>query len=270
MHTYTTLGGREISLPALPKKVSAFIARCQEMLDLASAKPAELVRLIYGPENPILDHEQAPGISMVTPAVFADPIRGTVYRVLADILFRKEVAAKGQDPTAIFAAYTVDVPTAAKELGLTQPAIRAAIDSWKLGAVYRNGQWWLRPESLASYKVSKAGRPKKASPAGRTVLAKVGGAPGASLSVRVAGGELVRVRGQDAREFPEGWTSALVKTTSEAGVRVVRIEPSDTEETIEHHNLFVKGPFRIASKWNNTRDANRHWRENAPPVTARK
>lgn len=257
MNTHTTLSGRAIEYPDPTPAEAAFLARVRAAVDDPTVSSNDLLALIYGPENPVLDHDFLPGRAWVTPRVLDNPL----YRVLADLHGVKEVRLGLLDVEKAHATYTVPVPDAARQLGVTQQAVRAAIDGWRLAAVFRGGQWWLRPESLASFQVSKAGRPRK-TPAG--VSARVGGAKGASLSVRIEGGELAAEGKEDGAtvgRFPAGWTRAVVKTTSDKGTRAFEIEPAPGESgAIEHAGLYVRGPFKVAKKHNATAAANAAWR----------
>ena len=94
---------------------------------------------------------------MVTREAFENP----VYRVMTELLFRKELAVANQTVDTVAAAHTVSVKEAARQLGITEASVRAAIAGRKLAAWMRNGQWYLRPESVASYKVSNRGRKKR-------------------------------------------------------------------------------------------------------------
>ncbi|HEV3386377.1 MAG TPA: hypothetical protein VG097_16260 [Gemmata sp.] len=58
------------------------------------------------------------------------------------------------------AQFTVSVQEAAKQLDITPGAVRAAIAAKKLSGWLRNGQWYLHPNAIASYKVSNRGRKK--------------------------------------------------------------------------------------------------------------
>jgi hypothetical protein len=249
MSIYTTLNGYKIELGELEQPHAEFLARVEAAVADSKTKLPQVIALVYGAENPILDQHRLPGRSMVTQAVLDNPL----YHVLCDLIGRKEVACGAVDLEKAHAAYTVDVPTAAKQLDITLPAVRAAIDSRRLPAVYRGGQWWLRPEAIASFVVSKAGRPKKLQKL-PIVTAKVGGSKGASLSVRINDGKMF------GGQFSNGWTTAIIKTTSDAGTRAFVIEPSTDTDSIEHGELFIRGGFKIVKKLNQTAAAQAEWK----------
>jgi hypothetical protein len=106
------------------------------------------------------------------------------------------------------------------------------------------------------------------------VTARVGGAKGkgASLSVRIVGGNLLLDRKDleaTLARFPADWTSAVVRTTSDDGTRAFVIEPAAGEPgVIEHAGLYVRGPFRITKRINNSKAAGEAWRAAGRPAPA--
>jgi|SRR5262245_1936193 len=158
MASYTALSGETIRFPDPDPVTADFLARARVAASDLTVSINDMIELVYGPDNPLLDKTILPGRPMVTKAVFVNP----VYHVLADLIGVKRVQLGLLDMAAARAAYTLSVPEAAKRLGITPAAVRAAITGKRLGAIYENGQWWLRPESVASYKVSNRG-PKRAS-----------------------------------------------------------------------------------------------------------
>jgi hypothetical protein len=269
MNTYALLSGEVVEYPNQPAAVNAFLARVMAAANDATVSPADLLALVYGTENPILDTTGVPGRAIVTKTVFDNP----VYRVLADLVGRKQLLVAGQTPEQAAAAYTVSVKDAADQLGLTESSVRTAIVNRKLSATKRNGDWYIRPESVASYKVSNRGR-KKAPPAEHAPPADVtvvcGNKPGGSLSVLIANAELVIDGKKDGNtvlaHFPPGWTRAAVKTTTARGVRVFELEPAgeaadaELSHEVEHLGFTVAGEFKIVRKHNATEAANAVWK----------
>lgn len=158
MPTYQLLSGETIEYPTPAPPVADFLARVLHAAGDPAVDVNGMIELIYGPANPILDITLVPGRPMVTKAVFDNPI----YHVLSDQIGRKQVQLGRLDMAAVREAYNVSVPEAARRLGITPAAVRAAITARRLSGMYDNGQWWLRPESIASYKVSNRG-PRRAS-----------------------------------------------------------------------------------------------------------
>ena len=156
MNTYRLLSGQNIEYPDPSPPVARFLARVRLAANDPNVSLSGLIELIYGPDNPLLDNMMLPGRSMVTKAVFANP----VYHVMADQIGVKEVQLGLLDMNAARECYTLSVPQAAKRLGITPSAVRSAINAHRLAGMYDNGQWWIRPESVDSYKVSTRG-PKR-------------------------------------------------------------------------------------------------------------
>jgi uncharacterized protein YunC (DUF1805 family) len=261
MPNYLLSSGEVIEYPTPAPHVAAFIGRVKAAAESPDAKPAALLALVYGTENPILDVTSQPGYAMIGAKQLADPL----YHVLADMVFRAQLRAVGQTAEDVYATYTVSVAEAAEQLGITVASVRAAITARKLAAVMRNGQWYLRPESVASYKVSNRGRKKAAvEPATADVQVRCGSAEGGSLSVRIVGGELkVDAKKGDAvlAHFPAGWSRALLKATTKQGVRVFELEPAPGESgEVEHLGLYARGPFRVVKTHTATRTANAVWK----------
>jgi hypothetical protein len=162
MNFYKLVSGETIRYSDPPPAVATFLARVRLAAQDPTVSIGQLIDLVYGPDNPLLDHTVFPGRGMVTAAVHADPI----YRVMRDQIALKEAVAGTFNPADARKAYTLSVPKTSKKLGISPAAVRLAISNQKLAAVYDNGQWWIRPESVASYKVSNrgpkaAGRPRR-------------------------------------------------------------------------------------------------------------
>ncbi len=160
MPIYKLMSGETVEYPPPAPDVVAHLAR----LHAAAADPGvdvnRMIELVYGDENPILDRTLVPGRPMVTRAIFDNP----VYRIMADLIGVKQVQLGFLDPALAEAAYAISVSEAAKQLGITESSVRAAIASRKLAARMRNWQWYTRPEAVAGYKVSNRGRKKTGTP----------------------------------------------------------------------------------------------------------
>jgi hypothetical protein len=156
MHAYTLLSGETIQYTDPPADVASFLAKVR----LAAANPNvdlnQLTLLIYSPENPLLDTTILPGRAMVTQKTFDNP----VYHILTDQIGLKQIQLGLVTKEIWESKYTVSVQEAAKQLDLTPGAVRAAIAAKKLSGWLRNGQWYLHPNAIASYKVSNRGRKK--------------------------------------------------------------------------------------------------------------
>jgi hypothetical protein len=273
MNTYKLQNGETIEYPDPPRPVADFLARVRIAANDPTVSLDALISLIYGPENPLLDHTMLPGRAMVTKDAFANP----VFHVMQDQIGIKREQLGLYDPVAARAAHTLSVPDVAKELGISPSAVRQAIAAHRLGAMYDNGQYWIHPNSVASYKVStrgpkRAGTPRRAGPA--VVWVAAGGKKGASLSIRVEGGELVplaKTAGTVEGYLPTGWKRAVVRTTSKTGSRAFVIEPAArAQEKIEHNGLYVIGAFKVVRKANSTKAAQTLWRAAGDGATTAK
>jgi excisionase family DNA binding protein len=140
--------------------VREFLQALQATVDDASASVGDLVELLYSADNPLLDPPgPAPGRGVVTRRALADPS----YLVMLDLLDRKRVQRGALDRAAARAAASVSVSEAASRLGVSTSAVRQAIARGTLAAVKQGGTWWLTPEAVATYRVSRTG-PAPAAP----------------------------------------------------------------------------------------------------------
>ncbi|MBO0700484.1 MAG: hypothetical protein J2P46_18950, partial [Zavarzinella sp.] len=174
MNTYKLQNGETIEYPDPSRPVADFLARVRIAANDPTVSLDTLIGLIYGPENPLLDHAMLPGRAMVTKEVFANP----VYHVMQDQIGVKREQIGLYDPAAARAAHSLSVQDVAKELGITPAAVRQAIAARRLPAMYDNGQWWVMPQAVASYKVSTRGPKRADTPrraAGAGVRVAVGG-----------------------------------------------------------------------------------------------
>ena len=152
MH-YTTVNNRVVEYNDRDAAEVAFLAKLEALVVDDSVSPDQMRAFFYGVENPTLDPHALPGHAVITKASLRDPI----FRIGIDCLTRKEIRAGRIDLAQMQAGYTLDVPTAAEQLGVSPQAVRAGIDSFKYDALFAKGQWWMRPETVASLKLSRAG-----------------------------------------------------------------------------------------------------------------
>ncbi len=131
----------------------AFLAKLEALLVDDSVSPDQMGAVFYGVENPALDPHALPGRAVITKASLRDPL----FLIGIDCLSRKDIRLGRIDLAQAHAAYTVDVPTAAEQLGVSPQAVRAGIDSFKYDALFAKGQWWMRPEAVASLRLSRVG-----------------------------------------------------------------------------------------------------------------
>jgi hypothetical protein len=151
---YVTLEGREIEYTEPVGELADFMKRLEAAVFDPQIDSAKLNNLIFSAENPLLDRTVRPGKAVVTRKVYDNPL----YTIMGDLIGRKDVQLGLLDVEKAFAGYTVDIPTAAMELGISEEAVQHAIESYKLPAVFRDQQWWLDPKSFAGYKLATAMR----------------------------------------------------------------------------------------------------------------
>jgi excisionase family DNA binding protein len=260
---HTCVNGERITYGPLGPAEAAFLERVRQ----ASVDPAvtenDLIALIYGRDNPLLDHTMLPGHAMVTGAAFEHP----AYQVMVDLLGWKRVQLGTLDLAAARARFTLSVADAAEVLGITPQAVRKAIKARHL-ASWRDGeQLFLDPRSVAAFKTTRAtsyqgqgvGKPPR-------LAVRVGNAPGVSFKLKhpgeledrtSAGGNVVA--GALAR-----WKRVAVITSAEEGDRKGQrffvLEPGSEETELALGDFYVRGRFTVVEKINNSAKARDAWK----------
>ena len=156
MIDYKTINNRIITYPTPTPEEGAFLSRVQAAVTDDTVTSAQMLSLVYGPDNPLLDRSGP--LPLVTRATLDNPL----HNVFVDMLTLKDIRLGRLDIEKLHSAYTVDVPSAAAQLGVTPQAIRAGIDAGKCDALFARGQWWFRPEAIDSLRLSWGGRIRKA------------------------------------------------------------------------------------------------------------
>lgn len=253
MPLHTTIYGRDISYDSGSDQVEQFLRRLKAAANDAEVSHDQMIALVYGPENPILDHQMAPGRSMVTKEVLGSPL----YKVMTDLLGLKQVNLGLLDLEKIRASYTLDVAAVAGRIGKTVQAVRNMIESDRLPGLWHKGQWWVNPESLTRLIESESIQVKAEN---QPVEFNMGSVPGASMSIRCFGGELV-IQGKKSNlvhgKFPAKWERAVVKTTTDDGARAFELLPDMGPGELKHKDMWIRGPFRVSKKVN--RNAQEFW-----------
>jgi excisionase family DNA binding protein len=218
-----------------------------------------LIALIYGRTNPLLDHAMVPGHSMVTAAVFENPI----YHVLTDLLGRKRVQVGTLDLAAARARFTMTVGEAAERLGVNATAVRKAIAARRLVAWKDGPAWWLDPTTVDSFQLARRGLPPR-------LEVRMGNAPGVALRVKYPGD----LEGEDrpAANTVAGtithWKRVAVLTSmerddGEKGQRLFILEPGGKESEVKAGDFYVRGRF-TTKKVNSSERAREQWKEFEP------
>ncbi|MBI4082428.1 MAG: helix-turn-helix domain-containing protein [Candidatus Lambdaproteobacteria bacterium] len=149
MIQHETLSGHKLAYREPQAGVQAFLNRLLAATDDANVTYDQLVALVYGRDNPVLNQTVFKAGGGVTPEVLRNP----VYALMRDLLERKATQQGLLVPERDFADYTLTVAQAAQFLGLHETAVVKAIRAWKLPARKFNGQWRLTPAGVHLYQV---------------------------------------------------------------------------------------------------------------------
>lgn len=259
---YQTTLGEVIRYPRPSPEVAAFLARAKEAAEDPAVSEGELISLVYGTENPILEQGRFPGRGAVTAKVLRDP----VYHVLQDLLQHKRIALGHTTADALIGTFTVPVSAAAEELGINSSAVRQAIAANKLSARKgANGQYLLDPRSIASYRLRVQKRGPEKGPALRI---RMGNRPGQSFRVKAPGLHVTERRKEgDARivdaEVPS-FESAAIGFSGRELNRCFILAPAARIFRYELGPFYVEGRFKIAEKVNDAKRASERFKAFEP------
>lgn len=255
MAKHLTVSGHTIEYEA-NAPTARFLARVQALLDDPRSTEDEMIALVYGPDNPILDKTIFPGRGAVTREVLEHP----VYRVLTDLLARKRLQETGTPVEKVAARYTMTVADAARELGITPDAVRRLIRAHRLPSWKRDGEYYLDP---AAVRRESKGAERGPLARGAGVLRCVAGNTGkAYLLVKVAGhDEPIGAHAPLEEATLRKWRRIAVSTGGYGKLRFFELEhdPGASPEPLAFHDWSVTGPFRIVRKVNNPREARHAW-----------
>lgn len=242
---YKTTLGETIEYPKPKPDVSAFITRVKEAAEDPAVSENELITLVYGPDNPVLEQGRFQGRGAVTKEVLADP----VYHVLQDLLQHKRITLGHVSAEKLLASFSLTVSEAAKELGITQAAVRKAISNNQLSATQRPNGYLIDPRSVETYRsrVTKRGLSK-----GPDLRARIGSAPGTSVRLKVDGEKVTgREREGDAKfvdlEVAEFSGGALACSDGETSL-FLRLEPAVRKSRFEFGPFWVEGKFKVVER----------------------
>lgn len=257
MPTYALLSGEAVDYDATPE-LAAFLERAEAYVQDPDVSVSDMVELLYGEENPLLVKGVIAGRGFVTAEVLAHP----AYRVMVDMLDRKRIQLGKLHPAAVEAAHSLTVVDAAKRLGISTGAVRQAITGGRLAAIKRNGQYWLRPEALASYRVSRKG-PAASAVRAPALRVRIGTEGDTVMQLKHDGQlETVRTGHVDEGELT-GWTWAAVKSARKdlGSLHVYHLRPGPLENELVLGGLFVRGRFDIAARVHGVKEAAQAWKE---------
>lgn len=251
---YTLLSGETVEFTAPTGTLGAFVKRVLAAAKDPAVTERELTDLVHGPDNPMLDPGVVPGRMVATAEVYRDPL----FHVLLDCVARKRLPP-GTGVVPARARYTMTVPDAAKQLGISESAIRQAIYASRLRARKDGGTYYLDPASVAGYRVSRRGPRRregghKGAPGG-ILEARIGSAPDASFRVKHTREEFELEEKHGAEwvgTIPGGWHRIGVLGTSKDRSRFWEIEPADGESVLHFEGFYLRGGFRIVETVSST------------------
>lgn len=258
LERHTTLAGEELTYPRPGPELEAFLARVRAAAEDPKVSEDGLIELIYGSENPLLDHTIFEGRGAVTLEVFENP----VYHVMLDLLDQKRVQAGSLDLDRAAQRYTLTVSEAAEQLGISTSAVRQAIASKRLAAWKPGGEYLLDPHSVATYRDHVKRRGPRPAPALRI---RMGNKPGASFRVKAPGlerGEETKLEGGgkliEARV--ERFTRAAIAFSGKSVNRMFVLEPAAEANSFEFEGFEVSGRYRVVEKVNDPEEASKRFR----------
>ena len=258
---HETISGHRVEYPDPDAKLERFLERAHKALRDPRKTDDDMIALIYGRENPLLEATNG----MVTREVFDNP----VYRVLADFVVRKRIEMDDTNPDRLAAKYTLTVSDVAARKGVSEDAIRKAVRENRLPSWVKGGSYFFEPRSIEGVPLGTRGpMPKGIGP----LSYRVGYDKAKNTQMRLrtdpAGNEPEGLSGSGAinryQTLHEGtvdrWRRAAVFTAgSGASARFFELEPSSEAEKLEFRGFYVRGKFRIARKLNNAKEARKAW-----------
>lgn len=256
IESHTTITGETVEYPRPTAEVARFLSRLRAAAEDPRVSENELVQLMYGRENPILDQTLLPGRGMVTTAVFADPL----YRVMLDLLDAKRVQVGTLDPVRASDSYTMTVSEAAERLKMSTSAVRQAIKAGRLAAWKKGGVHMLDPHSVATYRDHVARRgprsEREASEGAEPALrVRMGNRPGASFRVKAPGLEVVSTTkleggGKVIEATVPRFARAAIAFSGKEMNRAFFLVPADEENSFTFDAFEIRGRYRVAEKIN--------------------
>lgn len=262
MEHYTTIAGETLEYPRPGPEVAAFLSRVRAAAEDPRVSEGALVELIYGSENPILDHTIFKGRGAVTLEVFENP----VYHVMLDLLSAKRVQLGTLDPERAASRYTMTVSEAAAALEMTPSAVRQAIASKRLAAWKPGNEYLLDPHSVATYREHVKRRGPRAEPALRI---RMGSKPGASFRVKApvleeASRTKIEGGGKLIEATVPRFARAAIAFSGKQMNRMFVLEPASEENAFEFDGFEVRGRYRVIEKINGAEEASKRFRAFRP------
>lgn len=139
---HLTVTGHRVEYDEPDGKLARFLARVEKLAGDPKTTEDDLVSVIYSAENPILAPSPFGDRGIVTRETLGNP----VYRVLTDILRRKDFAERRVDIAKLSAGYTLSVVEAAERIGVHESAVRQAIAANRIASWVKDGRHYLHPK----------------------------------------------------------------------------------------------------------------------------
>lgn len=296
MERHTTISGEVLEYPRPGPELAAFLGRVRTAAEDPRVSEGELVELIYGLENPLLDKTIFKGRGAVTTEVFANP----VYHVMLDLLDAKRVQTGTLDPERAAGRYTMTVTEAAEFLGVTSSAVRQAIAAKHLDAWKKGGLHFLDPQTVETYRSRVKRRGPRAAgargegggeggraggaddgdggeggqgegegeleAAGEPALRiRFGNRPGASFRVKAPGLDVLEVtKVEGGGKLMDAIVPAFERAAiAFGGARVHRmfvLEPADEPNRFQFEGFEVRGRYRVAEKVNDPEESSKRYK----------
>jgi excisionase family DNA binding protein len=245
---HTTVAGEVIEYERPCDELARFLSRIVAATNDPGVSEQELVDLVYGPGNPLLDQTIFEGRGAVTKEVFADPL----YHVMLDLLDQKRVRARALDPARALAEFTMTVTEVAMRLEMSDSAVRQAIKAKHLAAIKRGKSYLVDRRSVATYRNHVVRRGPRPQPALRV---RMGTHRGASFRVKAPSLEVIETKTLDGGELMQAIVSrferAAIAFSREATSRMFVLEPSEKSSRFDFDDFGITGKYRIVEKINN-------------------
>lgn len=262
---YKSTLGEIIEYPQPPSNVAAFLRRVEEAAEDPRVSENDLIDLVYGTENPLLEQGRFKDRGAVTKETIANPL----WRVFLDLLQHKRIALGKTTRERLEATFSMTVAEAAELLGITPDGVLRAIRAKKLTALKKPNGYLVDPRSVDSYRETRKHRGTTKGPALRVAF---GNLPGHGFRVKFEGMRLGesgsikdgKLRFGEVDSFKRG---AFMISGKEMH-RTFILEPAARKHRYswpkEDGPFYIEGLFKIVEKVNNASAASKAFRAFQP------
>lgn len=250
---HVSLAGHDIKYDDPDPKTERFIKRVQALADDPKSKTDDVVALIYGDENPILDRTLFPERGAVTKEVLENP----VYHVLCDLLARKQAAVSGATPEKLSKRYTLTVAEAAEQAHVSADAIRKAIKARRLPSWKRDGEYFIDPKTLLAL-VPEVGKRGVVTPGVLRYSSGYDEDKAVTFRLKIPGGEVPFDELGNVGRVTK-WERVGVLVGFGGGLRFFELVPGDEKQRLDADPFYIEGNFDYARKVNGAAAARKAW-----------